>query len=115
MRSCWTGRAGWMVLLVAACGPLPPAAPAVEPAPVVAATTGAPAPRRAVFAPAKHLGAALSLTASDGTGLRLVSLRARSVVTDPLAFTELHLAFENPQPRMLEGTFRVVLPSGGAR
>jgi hypothetical protein len=67
-----------------------------------------------VFAPARHPGPALSLTASDGTGLRLVSLRARSVVNDPLAFTELHLAFENPQPRVLEGTFRLVVPPGAS-
>ena len=41
--------------------------------------------------------APLSLTASDGTGLQLTSLSARVVVEDPLAFTELHLAFRQPR------------------
>jgi hypothetical protein len=34
-------------------------------------------------------GPTLELSASDGTGLVLVSLSARVVVDDPLAFTEL--------------------------
>lgn len=54
------------------------------------------------------------LTASDGTGLVLVSLTARVVVEDPLAFTELHLVFQNPEPRQLEGRFRIGLPSGAS-
>lgn len=52
----------------------------------------------------------MSLTASDGTGLRLVSLTARAVVDAPLAYTELRLVFENPDDRVLEGTFRIALP-----
>jgi len=54
----------------------------------------------------------LSLTASDGTGLKLVSMTARGVVEDPLAFTELTLTFENPQDRVIEGQFRITLPRG---
>jgi tetratricopeptide (TPR) repeat protein len=56
--------------------------------------------------------APVSLTASDGTGLKLVKLQARGVVTDPLAFTELTLTFENPLDRVLEGQFKVTLPPG---
>ncbi len=56
----------------------------------------------------------LSLTASDGTGLKLIALRGRAVIDDPLAFTELHLTFENPDSRVLEGTFSIVLPQGAA-
>ncbi len=52
----------------------------------------------------------VSLTASDGTGLTLSSLTARAVVDDPLAFTEITLTFENPNDRVLEGTFRITLP-----
>ena len=52
----------------------------------------------------------VSLTASDGTGLGLVSLKARAAIGDPLAFTELTLTFENPSDRVLEGTFRITLP-----
>ena len=55
-----------------------------------------------------------SLTAADGTGLRLVELGARAVVDGPLAFTELHLTFENPQPRVIEGHFKVTMPDGAA-
>src|SRR5438105_10660888 len=56
--------------------------------------------------------APVSLTASDGAGLDLVSLSAQAVVEDPLAFTELHLVFRNPESRTREGRFRITLPSG---
>src|SRR5262249_41760235 len=52
--------------------------------------------------------------ASDGTGLRLASMQANAVVDGPLAFTELHLTFENPIERMLEGTFRIRLPQNAS-
>ena len=54
----------------------------------------------------------ISLTASDGSGLELVSLTADVAIDDPLAFTELHLAFRNPESRVREGRFRITLPSG---
>ena len=54
----------------------------------------------------------LSLTASDGAGLELVSLSAQAVVEDPLALTELHLIFRNPENRVREGRFRITLPAG---
>ncbi|MCX4246880.1 AgmX/PglI C-terminal domain-containing protein [Paraliomyxa miuraensis] len=56
----------------------------------------------------------LSLTASDGTGLRLVSLQANASVQEPLAYTELHLVFENPENRTLEGRFTIDLPPRAA-
>jgi hypothetical protein len=56
----------------------------------------------------------LSLTAGDGTGLALASLRARAFVDHPLALTELHLVFENPEARDLEGRFRIALPAGAS-
>jgi len=56
----------------------------------------------------------IKLTASDGTGLQLMSLEARAVLYGPLAFTELHLAFDNNQPRTREGTFSIQLPEGAA-
>lgn len=55
-----------------------------------------------------------SLTASDGTGLELVALDARAVVDGPLAFTELRLTFKNPQPRTIEGHFKVTMPDEAA-
>ena len=58
--------------------------------------------------------AAISLTASDGTGLRLVALAANGVLAPPLAFTELHLTFENPRDQVVEGRFRIALPPGAA-
>lgn len=63
---------------------------------------------------APPLAPPLGLTASDGTGLRLVDLEARAIVEDPLAFTELHLTFDNPEARVLEGTFSITLPEGAA-
>ena len=56
----------------------------------------------------------IQLTASDGTGLKLVSLDAKVAMQGPLAFTELTMGFENPLDRVLEGHFDVVLPSGAA-
>src|SRR5690606_4223782 len=58
--------------------------------------------------------APVSLTASDGTGLRLVSFKARGVVEEPLAFTELHLVFENPNDRQIEGRFEIDMPPNAA-
>ncbi|MDB4963558.1 MAG: putative signal peptide protein [Myxococcales bacterium] len=55
-----------------------------------------------------------SLTASDGSGLVLVRVEAKAVVQGPLAFTELHLYFHNPEARIREGTFAITLPSGAA-
>jgi hypothetical protein len=58
--------------------------------------------------------APMSLTASDGTGLRLGHLSAKTIVDEPLAYTELHLVFHNPEDRVLEGRFRITLPEGAA-
>ena len=58
--------------------------------------------------------APLSLTASDGTGLRLHRLSARGHIQDPLALTELTLTFDNPEDRELEGRFEITLPPGAA-
>ena len=59
-------------------------------------------------------GAPIRLTASDGTGLALVALEANGVLQPPLAFTELHLTFENPRDARIEGRFRIALPPGAA-
>src|SRR5437762_2696781 len=62
-----------------------------------------------VFTPAES---PLELTASDGSGLTLTALAADVVIDDPLAFTELHLTFRNPENRVREGRFRITLPQG---
>lgn len=54
--------------------------------------------------------APIRLTASDGTGLELQSLRARAIIDGPLAFTELTMRFHNPRKRELEGRFEITLP-----
>ncbi|MFT3926171.1 MAG: VIT domain-containing protein [Myxococcales bacterium] len=58
--------------------------------------------------------APISLTASDGSGLVLASLSARAVIEEPLAFTELHLVFHNPEARQREGRFAITLPKAAA-
>ncbi len=58
--------------------------------------------------------APIGLTASDGTGLALVALEANGLLEPPLAFTELHLTFENPRDATIEGRFRIALPPGAA-
>lgn len=64
--------------------------------------------------PAADAVAPIQLTASDGTGLALVALEADGVLEPPLAFTELHLTFENPRDPRIEGRFRIALPPGAA-
>jgi len=59
-------------------------------------------------------GSPMSLTAADGTGLQLRSLRGKAFVEGPLAFTELELEFVNPEPRQIEGRFSIQLPPRAA-
>ncbi len=106
----------------------PPAPTAVEPEPApIAVSAAIPADRPTVVRPAPPEmslawvrantcadGGPLSLTASDGTGLRLVSFDAKAVVEGPLAFTELRLDFDNPEDRQLEGRFAIQLPPKAA-
>jgi hypothetical protein len=56
--------------------------------------------------------APMRLTASDGTGLLLRRLQVRGVIDDPVSLTELHLTFENPHDRVLDGAFELLLPEG---
>jgi hypothetical protein len=107
MRNAWFGLA-----LVVGCSSheeqARPEPRAVEPPqPRVAMKAKRSAPQREPIAP-------WSLTASDGSGLRLVAVDARAVIEGPLAFTELHLRFHNPEPREREGTFTITLPARAA-
>jgi hypothetical protein len=100
----------WISLLVlaaaiAACGGIAPVASPPQNAPILGTASS---PSLAALLPLPPI----RLTASDGTGLALTRMRARAVVADPLAFTELHLTFDNPNPRVLEGRFTIVLPHG---
>jgi tetratricopeptide (TPR) repeat protein len=56
----------------------------------------------------------ISLVTADGVELALLSVDAKALLAEPLAFTELHLRFRNPEDRTLEGRFRVVLPPSAA-
>lgn len=69
---------------------------------------------RLVVEPRAVASAPVRLTSSDGVGMRLTRYEAKVVVQGPLAFTELHLRFHNPQDRVLEGRFSVTLPEGAA-
>ena len=108
-----------LVLLVAAAACHPGQAP--QAVPVEAIRPSPPEAPVAVIPVAKSWvtertvsGPPLSLTASDGSGLALASLRASAVVEGPLAFTEVQLAFDNPENRVREGTFKIVLPQGAS-
>jgi hypothetical protein len=85
---------------------------AVFMAPTPGGSTGQAVAQGKALQPVAAVESPLSLTASDGTGLELTSLAAQVVVEDPLAFTELHLVFRNPEDRVREGRFRITLPSG---
>ncbi|MCE9573353.1 MAG: hypothetical protein K8W52_09365 [Deltaproteobacteria bacterium] len=98
----------------------PPVPSAVSPAaPTLAPTVN---PGGATIAPAAAIaygtltGAEppLALTTEDGNGLELTALDARAVIQGPLAFTELHLTFKNPEARVREGRFQITLPTGAA-
>src|SRR4051794_22252084 len=71
----------------------------VKPVAFTPASTNAPTGPKApalASAPLELSGPPVSLTSSDGTGLLITSFKGRSVVEEPLAFTELHLTFKNP-------------------
>ncbi len=88
----------------AAPAPRVAGAPAATPMQMIADDRPAPADVVAPF----------TLTASDGSGLRLDRIDARAVVEGPLAYTELHLYFHNAEDRTREGTFTITLPGGAA-
>jgi TonB family protein len=106
-------------LLVFGCTPKPKQAPQgeapppFEPKPLQVAEVELP-PRALPASDGVTAEAPFKLTASDGTGLEVVSLKARAVVQGPLAFTELHLTFDNPESRTIEGRFQIDLPSDSA-
>jgi len=64
----------------------------------------------AVAPPLPHSSAPISLVTTDGVQLELLAVRAEALLAEPMAFTELHLRFRNPEARILEGRFRIVLP-----
>lgn len=66
------------------------------------------------FLPIAREEAPLGLTSADGTGQKLISLKAQAVLEGPLAFTQLHLVFENPENRVVEGRFEITMPDGAA-
>ncbi|MGE0548104.1 MAG: VIT domain-containing protein [Kofleriaceae bacterium] len=68
----------------------------------------------AVLIARDQIAAPFTLTASDGSGLVVTRIDAKAVLEGPLAFTELHLYFKNPEPRIREGTFAITLPPGAA-
>jgi tetratricopeptide (TPR) repeat protein len=99
-------------------GPTGDSTPLVTNSPVLTPTPGA-IPRPPEFVKTQRdeppLGLAVDgLTTTDGTGLRLVDLKARAVLEGPLAFTQLHLTFENPENRVLEGRFHITMPEKAA-
>jgi tetratricopeptide (TPR) repeat protein len=112
---------GTAIALAGGCAsPIPTSTSSTPSANVVSTATFAtsgPAVTAAAIAYDRMLpdeGPPVSLTASDGTGLELVRIDARAVVEGPLAFTELHLYFNNPEARVREGRFSITLPAGAA-
>ncbi|MEM6990853.1 MAG: VIT domain-containing protein [Myxococcota bacterium] len=106
-------------LLATACAPVDEVeSPAAEDAPPEAAIAPPAhddtAALRWVRANACEDQSPMSLTASDGTGLALKSVKARAAVEGPIALTELQLSFDNPEDRQLEGRFAITLPPGAA-
>ena len=115
-----TLHSAWLLLpLTVACNEekSAPPTPSQAEASLYSAQTRPPEARSFKLGPAEARNAdrpelPLGLTASDGTGLTLTALDAHAVVRDPVAFTELHLTFSNPEARTIEGQFRITLPEG---
>ena len=130
MRRLLRSLAGAALMLCACATPTPPPAepsPAEAPRPSKVASPGpsvaddGPVVETATdfgLTPAVHRGAGahapISLVAADGKPLKLAWVESKSVVAGPLAFTELHLSFDNPQDRTIEGRFRITLPEGAS-
>jgi len=104
-----------LVLFTAACSGNPNTAGVSDPAEVVAvpltAATQSIATSRMTH---QDLVPPWSLTANDGSGLMLTRVEAKAVFEGPLAYTELHLYFHNPEDRRREGTFQITLPPHAA-
>ncbi len=101
-----------LFLLYAACSGRPTA---VTPAEIVAVPlTAATASVALQQTSREEITPPWSLTASDGSGLALTRVDAKAVFEGPLAYTELHLYFHNPENRRREGTFQITLPPHAA-
>jgi tetratricopeptide (TPR) repeat protein len=81
---------------------------------VIASTVAMPAFAVSAQIATDQVQAPWSLTATDGSGLILTRVEAKAVFEGPLAFTELHLHFHNPEDRVREGTFAITLPNRAA-
>jgi vault protein inter-alpha-trypsin-like protein len=120
LRSCVEGAMAQrsrlaLVLFTAACSGNPNAAQISQPAEVVAVPlTAATASIATQQIAHQDLVPPWSLTASDGSGLMLTRVDAKAVFEGPLAYTELHLYFHNPEDRRREGTFQITLPAHAA-
>lgn len=102
---------GAVTALLLSCAIGRPPGNTVQPALSLASIIPPEDPGLAETAPAQ---APFQLTSSDGTGLTLVSVTAEASIEDPLALTQLHLVFDNPEDRTLEGRFTFTLPEGAA-
>ncbi|HEY4056308.1 MAG TPA: VIT domain-containing protein, partial [Kofleriaceae bacterium] len=91
---------------VAEAQPIAAGAPIAVPMPQIAASSQQ--------MPLDQTAAPFSLTATDGSGLEVTRVEAKAVVQGPVAFTELHLYFQNTENRVREGNFAITLPSGAA-
>ncbi len=100
-----------LLLLCAACSTHPTVA---DPAEIVAVPLTAASSSALQQTTRADLSPPWSLTASDGSGLMVTRVDAKAVFEGPLAFTELHLYFHNPENRRREGTFQITLPAHAA-
>jgi len=111
-------RTSMLALMVAACSgsaTTPRLVTTTESAEVIAVPlTAASAEIGANEIVREQMEAPWSLTASDGSGLAMTRVDAKAVFEGPLAYTELHLYFYNPEDRIREGTFQITLPQAAA-
>ncbi len=116
MRRCLVTLLTFCALLATSCQKPPDVVPTPgdAPTPQVSSSPDPLAVETPGFVAIAREEAPLSLTTADGTGQRLVSVTAEAVIDGPLAFTQLHLVFENPEDRVVEGRFEITMPDGAA-
>lgn len=54
----------------------------------------------------------ISVQASNGYYINLLSLKVSTVIAEPLAYTEIHIKFQSVSSEVLEGIFRMTVPEG---
>jgi hypothetical protein len=102
------------LVVLAACSAVGPLSEGFVPTPEPAGDAPIVGGKGFIAPRAQALPSPLSLTASDGSGLELVSMNVEAEVDDPIARTRMELRFDNPKNEVIEGKLQLSLPPGAS-